>query len=297
MRNFLRSIAPNFLLAWFRKRKKSNVNKKLNHSRLSGNTITHQQLLSDLIKIGIKQGDHLLVHSSLSKIGYVENGPLDVIRALKDAVGVNGNLLMPSSPNAFLQLDYIQSLDCFDVCNSPSALGIISEKFRLMNGVLRSEHPTEPVCCYGPLSKDYTKDHFGEITPYTNKSPFYKLVQNNGKILYLGVTLDNAGTSLHLLEDAVENFNFPIYFPQKYTVQVKRYNGRIETMETYVHNPEQSKKRKCDELIPMFKKHGVLKNVTIGTANCLVLDAKKMFELMLNEYHSKGVTMYTPSGS
>ena len=68
-------------------------------------------------------------------------------------------------------------------------------------------------------------------------------------------------------------------------------------METYVHNPEQSKKRKCDELIPMFKKHGVLKNVTIGNANCLLLDAKKMFELMIDEYNSNGVTMYTPAGS
>ena len=297
MRNFLRSIAPNFLLTWFRKRKKSNVNKKLNHSRLSGDAITHQQLLSDFIEIGIKQGDHLLVHSSLSKIGYVKNGPLDVISALKDALGNNGNLLMPSSPNAFLQFDYIQALDCFDVCNTPSALGVISETFRIMEGVLRSEHPIEPVCCYGPLAKEYTKDHFGEITPYTDKSPFYKLAQNNGKILYLGVTLDNAGTSLHLLEDAVEKFKFPVYFSQKFTVHVKRYNGRVETMDTYVHNPEQSKKRKCNELIPMFKKNGVLKNVTIGTANCLLLDAKKMFDLMLNEYQSNGVTMYTPKGS
>ena len=297
MRKFLRSIAPAILLNWYRERKKSNVNKKLNQLRLSGDSITHQQLLSNFNKIGIKHGDHLLVHSSLSKIGYVENGPLDVINALIDAVGEKGNLLMPSSPNAFLQLDYIQSIKCFDVCNTPSALGIISEKFRSMKGVLRSEHPTEPVCCYGPLAKEYIKDHFGEITPYTKKSPFYKLAQNNGKILYLGVTLDNAGTSLHLLEDAVGKFKFPVYFPQKFKVDVKRYNGKVELMETYVHNPEQSKKRKCDELIPMFKKNGVLKNVTIGNANCLLLDAKKMFDLMLNEYKSNGVTMYTPNGS
>tara|TARA_B100001758_G_scaffold246314_1_gene261112 strand:+ start:1023 stop:1916 length:894 start_codon:yes stop_codon:yes gene_type:complete len=297
LRNFLRSIAPNFLLTWFRKIKKNNLNKKLNYSKLSGDVITHNQLLSDFIKIGIKHGDHILVHSSLSKIGYVKNGPLDVINSLIESVGDNGNLLMPSSPNAFLQLDYIQSLDCFDVCNTPSALGIISEKFRSIKGVIRSEHPTEPVCCYGPLAKEYTKDHFGEITPYTDKSPFYKLAQNNGKILYLGVTLDNAGTSLHLLEDAVGKFKFPVYFPQKFKVQVKRYNGRVESMDTYVHNPEQSKKRKCNELIPMFKKYGVLKNVTVGNANCLLLDAKKMFDLMLNEYKSNGVTMYTPTGS
>ncbi|MDG1842658.1 MAG: AAC(3) family N-acetyltransferase [Crocinitomicaceae bacterium] len=297
MRNFFRKISPNFLLVWFRKQKKQKKNKALIDAKSKGNIITLQKVISDLKTCGIQPGDDLLVHSSLSSIGYVQNGAETVINALLKVVGEKGNLLMPSSPNAFLQLNYIQNLKVFDVLHTPSALGSITEIFRTKKGVLRSEHPTEPVCCYGPNSMDYTGTHFGELTPYTKKSPFYKLVQNKGKILYLGVTLDNAGTSLHLLEDAVSDFKFPIYYDVLFNVDVLRSSGEKQSMKTYVHNPDQSKKRKCDQLIPSFEKAGFLKKVKIGNAPSLILDASKMYHHMLNQYQEKGVTMYTPFGS
>ena len=297
LRNFFRKISPDFLLVWFRKQKKQKRNKALIDAKSKGDIITLQKIVSDLKKCGIQTGDDLLVHSSLSSIGYVENGAETIINALIQVVGEKGNLLMPSSPNASLQLNYIQNLKLFDVLNTPSALGSITEKFRTKKGVLRSEHPTEPVCCYGPNSIDYTSAHFGERTPYTKKSPFYKLVQNKGKILYLGVTLDNAGTSLHLLEDTVSNFKFPIYYDVLFNVDVLRSTGEKQSMKTYVHNPEQSKKRKCDQLIPSFEKAGFLKKVKIGNAPSLILDASEMYQHMLNQYKEKGVTMYTPFGS
>ena len=297
LRNFFRKISPDFLLVWFRKQKKQKRNKALIAAKSKGDIITLQKIVSDLKKCGIQTGDDLLVHSSLSSIGYVEKGAETIINALLQVVGEKGNLLMPSSPNASLQLNYIQNLKLFDVLNTPSALGSITEKFRTKKGVLRSEHPTEPVCCYGPNSMDYTSTHFGEQTPYTKKSPFYKLVQNKGKILYLGVTLDNAGTSLHLLEDSVSDFKFPIYYDILFNVDVLRSTGEKQSMKTYVHNPEQSKKRKCDQLIPSFEKAGFLKKVKIGNAPSLILNASEMYQHMLNQYKEKGVTMYTPFGS
>jgi hypothetical protein len=36
------------------------------------------------------------------------------------AVGSNGNLLMPNSPNTSFQLEYIRTLELFDVINTPS---------------------------------------------------------------------------------------------------------------------------------------------------------------------------------
>jgi aminoglycoside 3-N-acetyltransferase len=64
-----------------------------------------------------------------------------------------------------------------------------------------------------------------------------------------------------------------------------------------VHNPEQSKKRKCDGLIPLFEQKGILKKVKIGKANALLVDAKGLLETMIEEYNQNGVTMYTPNGS
>ena len=296
MRDLLRKLTPQFLLERYRKSVKSKRNKALESSRLAGDVITQESLANDIRNCGVVSGDTLLVHSSLSKIGFVEGGPKTVVNALLNVIGPKGNLLMPTSPNAGLQLEYIRNLEVFDVENDKSKLGAISEYFRTLPNCLRSAHPTEPVSCLGPDAEYFTKDHFGELTPYTAKSPFYRVSERGGKILYLGVTLDNAGTNLHTLEDAVEDFKYPVYYIESFEVNIKLPNGDLKSIKTKVHNPEQSAKRKCDGLIPLFKRKGLLSEEKIGQANTLVVDAKSMLEVMLEEYKTNGVTMYTPQG-
>ncbi|MDX2361675.1 MAG: AAC(3) family N-acetyltransferase [Crocinitomicaceae bacterium] len=296
MRDFIRKIIPQFLLSWYRSSKKKKRNEELMSSRKVGNVLSKEDLIKSFKEIGIVEGDTLLVHSSLSKIGYVEEGPKTVVEALMEAVGVKGNILMPNSPNASLQLDYIKELKEFNVQNSPSKLGAISEYFRVLPNAIRSAHPTEPVSCIGPDADYFTKDHFGELTPYTSNSPFYRVSERGGKILYLGVTLDNAGTNLHTLEDAVDNFMYPVYCDEIFEANVKFPDGSSKSMKTKVHNPEQSAKRKCDGLIPLFIEKGVMADVTIGEARALLVDAKKFLDCMIEEYESFEVTMYTPNG-
>lgn len=296
-RDLLRSITPQFLLNRYREQKKEAVRSSIAAQREAGEGWTKEALEQQLREIGIVEGDTLLVHSSLSKIGFVEGGPQAVIDALLNSVGDSGHVLMPNSPNAGYQLEYIRQLDVFDAVNAPSALGIITELFRKHPKALRSVSVTEPVSCIGPNAIDFVGDHLSEETPYTSKSPFYKVAAAGGKILYIGVTLANAGTSLHLLEDAVESFKFPVYYPELFSVKVKLETGGEKTVHTKAHNPEWSAKRRCDELIPLFEKRGVLQKVTIGNAPTLLVDARKMLEVMISEYEQRGVTMYTPNGS
>lgn len=297
MKSFLRKLTPSFLLNYYRNSKKKSREKQLKSDKNTGEIYTKNDLVQQFQSIGISKGDILLVHSSLSKIGYVENGAKDVVDALIEVLGETGHLLIPNSPNATLQLDYVRQLDVFDVANSKSKLGAISEYFRLLPTAIRSAHPTEPVSCIGPNAAYFVGHHFGNLTPYNENSPFFRVAEKGGKILYLGVTLDNAGTSLHLLEDAIENFKFPVYYPEEFEVNILFEDNTSHKMKTLVHNPQQSKKRKCDGLIPLFEEKGVLKKVMIGKANSLLLDAKGMLEIMLKEYHENGVTMYTPKGS
>ncbi len=296
MRAFIRKIAPDFILQKFRSRKKLQREKELQRAKEEGRVYTKDKLIEDLQGAGIAAGDTLLVHSSLSQIGFVDGGPKTVVDALLEVVGPTGNLLMPTSPNPGLQLDYIKRIKEFNVAETPSALGAITEYFRKLPEAVRSGHPTEPVSCIGPDAKYFTEGHFGQLTPYNQNSPFYRVAERGGKILYLGVTLDNAGTSLHTLEDAVANFKFPVYYPEEFEVELVFPDGQRKSMKTKVHNPPQSAKRNCDGLIPLFIERGVMKRVRIGEAESLMTDAKAMFELMLKEYHENGVTMYTPQG-
>ncbi len=297
LKDVIRSLTPSVLLEWNRQRKKNKRNQSLQEQKKSGQSITKQQLIDELKAMGVETGDTLLVHSSLSRIGYLDEGPKTLVYALLEVIGEKGNLLMPTSPNNVFQLNYIQNTPFFDVLNSPSKTGAVTEYFRKMDGAVRSLHPTEPISAYGPLAETLTKDHFNQLTPYNANSPFYKVAELGGKILYIGVTLDNAGTSLHLLEDAVQDFKFPVYYHKIFEFDVIDEKGVKHKVKTKVHNPEQSKKRKCDELLPMFRAENVCKDVKLGQADVLLFDAKKMYDVMLEQYHKNGVTMYTPKDS
>ncbi|MBK7967282.1 MAG: AAC(3) family N-acetyltransferase [Bacteroidetes bacterium] len=111
----------------------------------------------------------------------------------------------------------------------------------------------------------------------------------------LGTTLNGAGTSLHTLEDAVD-FIYPVYDNQIFEIQIKDQTGEIHLTQTKVHNPIYSAKRDCDALVPIFEKENVLTKGKVAEANTLLLDAQKMFEVMVKYYQDFGVTMYTPYG-
>lgn len=292
MRDFIRSITPQWLLEQYRSYKKKRTRKILERQKANKEGWNKDQLKEQLAKVGITAGDTVLVHSALSKMGYVHGGPQTVIDALLETVGDDGHILMPNSPNASYQLEYIKELKQFDVLNDQSKLGAITEVFRQQPQALRSCHPTEPVSCIGPKKEYFVGAHFGEETPYTDKSPFYRVAEQGGKILMIGVTLDNAGTNLHALEDAVADFKYPVYYPELFEVPVKFPDGQVKTMKTRVHDPVWSKKRNCDDLIPIFEEKGVLQKVKIGDAPTLLLDAKKMLETMIALYQEYEVTMY-----
>lgn len=296
LKDFVRSITPTSLLNWNRKRKKKKRNSQLNKQAQSSASLTEDDILKDLQKAGIVPGDTLLVHSSLSRIGHLKDGPKTLVDSLLAAVGASGNILMPTSPNNVYQLNYIRNTPFFDVLNSPSKTGAITEYFRKLPDAQRSLHPTEPVSAIGPKANYFIADHFNQLTPYNDKSPFYRVSHDKGKILYIGVTLSMAGTNLHTLEDAVD-FKFPVYYPDVFDFTVIDEHGQNHLIQTKVHDPEWSKKRKCDDLIPMLEKEGALTHIKIGQADTLLLDAEKFLAVMIEQYNKHGVTMYTPNGS
>ena len=57
---------------------------------------TIESLQADFRLLGIKTGMVLLVHSSLSALGWVCGGPVAVIIALQEVLGETGTLVMPT---------------------------------------------------------------------------------------------------------------------------------------------------------------------------------------------------------
>ena len=268
----------------------------MEEKRAAGAVWTKEKLLASLKEAGVDPNKDLLVHSAMSKIGYVEGGPATVVAALQEVLDSSSTLLMPTSPVVTLQAKH--DLDLFDVKNTPSKMGAITEYFRSNVATQRSAHPLEPVAAAGPKAKEYTALHHTDPTSYGKNSPWRKHMEEGGQILYIGTTLINSGTSLHAVEDAIghKDFKFPIYLKERRTFGVV-LGGRKMSITSTVHNPEWSNKRECDGLIPLLERKGGLQRVVVGEAPALLVDAAKMKSILLEEYAERGVTMYTPQGS
>lgn len=67
---------------------------------LSNSPRTRRTLATDMKKLGMKEGMTIIVHSSMSAMGWICGGPVAIIQALQDVVTSRGTIIMPTqSPN------------------------------------------------------------------------------------------------------------------------------------------------------------------------------------------------------
>ncbi|TDQ41087.1 aminoglycoside N(3)-acetyltransferase [Aureibacillus halotolerans] len=178
---------------------------------------TKKSMISDLEQLGVKKGMTLIVHSSLKSLGDVVGGPVSVILALEEAVGVEGNLVMPTQTehlceptenNDNLSEDEIRIIKdnlpiYYPDLTPTSYMGIIPELFRKQNGVLRSSHPHVSFSAWGKDAKRIIGNH--DLNYALNKdSPLGKIYDLEGYILFIGAPT-NSNTSLHLAEYSQKN--------------------------------------------------------------------------------------------
>ncbi|HLL34713.1 MAG TPA: AAC(3) family N-acetyltransferase, partial [Streptomyces sp.] len=62
----------------------------------TGPLVTRDTLRGQLRDCGVRPGETLLAHSSLSSLGWVNGGAVAVVRALLDVLGPDGTLVVPA---------------------------------------------------------------------------------------------------------------------------------------------------------------------------------------------------------
>ena len=191
------------------------------------------QLESALAGLGIQHGDTLLVHSSFKEFSGFSGSLANLLSTFTKAVGDSGNLMMVSLPYTSYTRDYLKTLKCFDVRKTPSRMGLISESFRRSPGVLRSLHPTHPVLAQGPKAEWIVKGHENCAHPCSIDSPYGKLAQLHGKVLFFDTSF-YVFTFYHYLEELVKDqVSFPLYAEQPYRVPVMDYEGNSRVIPVF----------------------------------------------------------------
>ncbi len=159
--------------------------------------MTQNDIVNGLRDLGLKTGDIVFLHSSLSSFGYVDGGADTVVKAFLEVLGTEGTLSAPIFRNYFWDgPDQVWDRD-----NSPSLMGRISEAIRTWEGNYRSHHAPHPIAAIGKMAEDLTDRH--NITDFSFDSPFARLIELNAWIVLLGVDF-NVCTMIHLIEERAE---------------------------------------------------------------------------------------------
>ncbi len=172
-------------------------------------------LADDLRRLGVRPGQDLLVHTSLSSLGPVAGGPATLLEALRTAAP-GATIVVPthtagnSTSSTRYRVatagltdarlaGYVDDMPGFDPAVTPSSgMGVFAEYVRKSPDAVRSTHPQTSFAAIGPRAAECVAGHalechLGEL------SPLGWLDRNGAWALLLGVGY-TACTAFHLAE-------------------------------------------------------------------------------------------------
>ena len=294
-----------------KKRLKSAVKQMLNRGRRwrrqveirrSSPTITYDRLVADFRALGLEPGDTVLVHSSLKSLGYIENGPRTVIKALYQSVSPNGTIVFPAY---YLPVGTIYET-CkikgyiFDPRVHGTNLGRLPEEFLRFPGVERSLHPTHSVAALGRNARYLTEAHHLAPSTFGKGSPWDRLIEIGGKVAGIGIPMAPGGL-YHPLEDhMMDAFPLPVRMKETHFLRCRDWSGEIIQVPVVPLDPEflprridhKSRGDLRDYFWREFTRAGLLRVGQVGEARTWLMRAQDFFNHLIHLAH-EGITIYS----
>lgn len=241
--------------------------------------ITKTEIENGLRCLGVKQGMMLEVHCSLCSFGYVDGGAETVIRTLKQVIGTDGAILMPSfklSPNLTLdeidkQLGLTQKIRILQDDNEKSAMGIVSDTFRKMPDVITGEGLFR-VSAWG---KNATKHA---------SMGFQHLIDSDGYALLIGVDIYKMST-MHYVEnylpDEIKNKFTPTQDARKVYPESEWFiEAWMPTAKPWYIIQERAYEK------------GYISDSMIGSSKCMLVQVKNTIELYKQALQNEPFELY-----
>lgn len=224
---------------------------------------------------GLNLDCDVMLHTSKINIGDLEGGTAYVAEELLRKINTERHTVLVSAlPYRGAFADYLKKNNTFDVRTAPIAMGAINRYIASKPNAVRSLHPTHSVVAIGPNANDYIAEHYLDSTPFGSHSPYYKLIQNRGKVVLFGATLNNL-TCVCAVEDMLgKAYAKYLYLEKSYTVKCVDDKGRIYDVSTVCHDPRKAIHRSLLFLHDRLIKEGIMQVYPIGEAEVAVIDIR-----------------------
>jgi aminoglycoside 3-N-acetyltransferase len=252
-----------------------------------------EQFAAGLRQLGLKEGDTLMVSSSMDCFAAFIGRPTEIIAELEKVLGPSGTLLMPTIPFVGSALDWVGANMLFDNYRTPSQMGLLTELFRRSNGVIRSQHPTHAVAAKGLNAELLCADHHLAKTPCGKGSPYQRMFEVDGFYLLLGSGVESM-VIYHAIEEIIED-KMPVspFTKEFYTVQSRTSSGDLVTTQTRLFNPDLSRRRCVSKMIPRLKSRaGCWQQVTLGKNLDMILLKAREVLAVAEEMAARGEFCY-----
>ena len=235
--------------------------------------VTLEMLRNNLQCLGISAGDNLFVHSSLSSFGRLAGGAEIIIDVLNEIVGDEGNLAFPTFTYSFAG-----EFPPYHPLRTSSRIGIVPEFFRFRKGVIRSVHPTHSVAALGLKAEYIIGSHREMDSPCGRNSPFARLLEISGKVLFLGCPV-SSNTTIHAIEEWA---GLPYAVESTKNAVLVDDNGNLKKVEIpCVPAGHRDFYKPNSKIERAFNCRNIIKKAQISSASIQLIEMRDIFEVTL----------------
>jgi len=235
--------------------------------------ISFNDLVVGFKKLGLKQKDIVLVHSSFKSFGGVMGGPQTVIDALCYVITDMGTLIVPTFNFNFCEGEP------FDVMNTPSQMGVITELVRKNPNSKRTLHPVYSFSIMGKLRD--TLSNLNYESSYGKDSIFAKLRDLDGKIMIIGLPYNKSMTFFHHIEE-MEGCDYR-YF-KEFKGQITDYRDTKEGKAIiFVRDLERGVITQVDKMGKILEKEKIVSIQKIGNSVVRLMKVNDVYKRTVQE--------------
>ena len=253
--------------------------------------ITKEDLINKFSQLGIKQGDTLLVHASLSSLGYVVGGAEALYYALREVIGNEGTIVVPSQtveisdPTSWQYPPVPQ--EWHDVIRSSmpaysknlsysKALGAFSQLIGILPYSIRSNHPMYSFTAIGEKASEIIgQDSFD--FPFGDESSLGRMYSIGAKVLMIGTDFET-NTSLHLAENRLNRE--VIHEKSKILTKDREKWISFKNIELDIYDDYL-------EIQKNFTEHYTVNHISINESNVYLFDMKECVDFAEHYYQLK----------
>ncbi len=245
--------------------------------------LTKTDLMAGFEELGLRAGDIVMVHSAFKSLGGVEGGPQTVIDALLELLTPEGTLIMPT-----FNFDFNEGAP-WDVRNTPSKMGILTELVRQDPRARRVFHPFYSFAIIGKYAEELTSVRYK--SSYERISVFGRLRDLDGKIMIIGLDYTHSFTFVHHVEQ-MEGVDYR--FMKGFTGQVTDENGNTysDTFYMLVRDRDRGVITEVNPMGAVLEARGVVKVRKIGEADVKLMKANEAYRVIAEEMKRDPFLMY-----